>query len=875
MTRKLFCLIFFVLVLGTTGSADAGTEAFLEVGGVVVMEGENFHAADGRTDENNYEWRISNTQDGFVGSGYADTPGPQGTNGAWDNACEVTYEIDFSTSGTYSVWIRRYTIGGASNSCWVGLDGVGNGSNDNTGDANQWIWKSLGSIDVTAGLHTFNLRRRESAFKVDRIVLTTDGATPTGDGPPESLRGGLESASDPNPAPDANDVGRDGSLSWTPGEFANTHDVYFGTAFDDVNDASSANLMDVLVSAGQDANSFDPGRLHFGQTYYWRVDEVNGAPDFTVFKGETWGFTVESFALPITNITAAASSSFGDSGAEKTIDGSGLVDDLHGTSAGDMWISAGVPATLEYAFDKAYKLHELWIWNSNQLIEAFIGFGAKDVVIEHSLDGENWTVLEGVSALAQAPGLEGYAANNIIDFGGAVAQHVRMSINTVQGFAPQTSLSEVRFLYIPTFATGPNPASGATDVAPDVTLAWGRNGREADHHDVYVGSDSNSLSLAGSVSESSFDSLALDLQLGQSYAWRVNEVNEAMDPSTWQGTVWNFTTVDAIVIDDMESYKDEEFLEIWATWIDGFGDEANNGALVGANPGIGDFSPETDNFHGGGQSLPIHYDNTAAAQSEATRTFDAPMDWSIGGAETLVRCLSGASGNTGQFYLKVNGSKVVYDGDASAISTPFFTQWNIDLASVGANLQAVTTLTIGIEGGSGVLFIDDILLYKAAPAVPELIFLEAEAADVLGASWKVLDDPAASGGMYIGSVDGDGDDNDLAPGVEWHATYSFNAAGGTYKVVLRAQEQGSDGVWVRITTATAQTHEDPDQPGTGWVRFNGIDAPSGWAWDEVHSDDHGQAVVNWTLSAGPNTIEIAKREDGVGFDAIVITDDVN
>ncbi|MCH8219657.1 MAG: hypothetical protein IH892_23135, partial [Planctomycetes bacterium] len=357
MTRKLFYLISFVLVLGTTGSADAGTEAFLEVGGVVVMEGENYHAADGRTDENNYEWRISNTQDGFVGSGYADTPGPQGTNGAWDNACEVTYEIDFSTSGTYSVWIRRYTIGGASNSCWVGLDGVGNGSNDNTGDANQWIWKSLGSIDVTAGLHTFNLRRREAAFKVDRIVLTTDGAdTPTGDGPPESLRGGLESASDPNPAPDANDVGRDGSLSWTPGEFANTHDVYFGIAFDDVNDASSANPMDVLVSPGQDANSFDPGRLHFGQTYYWRVDEVNGAPDFAVYKGDVWNFEVEPLSIPIDNVTATASSSFGVSGPEKTVDGSGLADDLHGTSPADMWISGSVPATLEYAFDRAYKL---------------------------------------------------------------------------------------------------------------------------------------------------------------------------------------------------------------------------------------------------------------------------------------------------------------------------------------------------------------------------------------------------------------------------------------------------------------------------------------------------------------------------------------
>ncbi|MCH8121483.1 MAG: hypothetical protein IIC00_17370, partial [Planctomycetes bacterium] len=88
-------------------------------------------------------------------------------------------------------------------------------------------------------------------------------------------------------------------------------------------------------------------------------------------------------------------------------------------------------------------------------------------------------------------------------------------------------------------------------------------------------------------------------------------------------------------------------------------------------------------------------------------------------------------------------------------------------------------------------------------------------------------------------------------------------------------EFGSDSFWVRITGATSQTHEDPDQPGTGWVRFNGIDAPDGWAWDEVHSDDHNQAIVNWTLPAGAHTIEIGKREEGVLLDAILITDDVD
>ena len=132
-----------------------------------------------------------------------------------------------------------------------------------------------------------------------------------------------------------------------------------------------------------------------------------------------------------------------------------------GARTTDMWQSAGIPSTIEYAVDRAYKLHEMWIWNSNQTIEAFIGFGGKDVVIEHSLDGESWTVLEGVGPLAQAPGTAGYAHNNTIGFGGVTAQHVRMTINSVQGFAPQASLSEVRFFSIPTSATRPDPDTGA------------------------------------------------------------------------------------------------------------------------------------------------------------------------------------------------------------------------------------------------------------------------------------------------------------------------------------------------------------------------------------------------------------------------------
>jgi hypothetical protein len=183
-------------------------------------------------------------------------------------------------------------------------------------------------------------------------------------------------------------------------------------------------------------------------------------------------------------------------------------------------------------------------------------------------------------------------------------------------------------------------------------------------------------------------------------------------------------------------------------------------------------------------------------------------------------------------------------------------------------------------GGSGVVYFDDIRLYPSAPEPPEEIWLEAESASTIGASWRIYDDPASSCGQHIGSEDGDGDDNSIPPGVEWIAAYNFNVAGGTYKALFRAQQANSDSFWVRIPSATSQNLEDQDLPGTGWIRFDAIDVPRGeWGWDEVYSElSHGMQVfevMNWTLPAGEHTLEIAKREDGVLVDAIVITNDID
>ncbi len=534
-------------------------------------------------------------------------------------------------------------------------------------------------------------------------------------GPPPGM------ASDPKPADRATDVPRDVVFSWRPGVFeapTNGHKVYFGESFNDVNDATGA--------TAQDANSYTPAqRLDFNTTYYWRVDEVNAPPTSHIeFKGDVWSFTTELFAYPIdiNNITATASSTNQEGmEPENTINGSGLnVSDLHSMEPTDMWLSGDEPngAWIEYELDKVHKLHEMWVWNRNGTMESVLGFGLKDVTIEYSTNGTDYTTLGTTHEFARAPGLDDYAHNTTVDFSSAVAKYVRLTANSNWGgILTQYGLSEVRFFSIPVFAKEPSPDSGATDVDVDVTLGF-RTGREAVTHDVYFSTNEQAVidgnAPVSTVTETSYGPLSLDL--GTTYYWKINEVNVAETPKTWQGDIWNFTTREFFVVDDFEDYNDYPPNEIWSTWVDGYGVPAN-GATAGYPDPVfiaGEHFVETTIVHGGDQSMPFFYSNTGGATySEGARTFAVPQDWTAAGVQTLAVHFHGIVGNTGQLYVKVNGSKVVYDGDAADIQRAGWQAWNIELASFGVDLQSVTTLAIGIDdnGASGILYFDDFRLY--------------------------------------------------------------------------------------------------------------------------------------------------------------------
>ncbi|MHC4325954.1 MAG: LamG-like jellyroll fold domain-containing protein [Planctomycetota bacterium] len=215
---------------------------------------------------------------------------------------------------------------------YIDLQEVMSGGAESCSTPGRPFFIGAGGTDLASTFEAFggrisDIRIYNEALMGDTLAATTVPLTP-------------KLADIPSPANEATDVPLDDiALSWMPGEFAKTHDVYFGTSFDDVNDATKGSPEYKTTKLLGD-ESYVPGSLELGTTYYWRIDEVNAPPNqSTVFKGEVWQFTTEPLGYPITDITATASSFAAGQGPENTVNGSGLdADDQHSITANDMWL---------------------------------------------------------------------------------------------------------------------------------------------------------------------------------------------------------------------------------------------------------------------------------------------------------------------------------------------------------------------------------------------------------------------------------------------------------------------------------------------------------------------------------------------------------
>ena len=103
-------------------------------------------------------------------------------------------------------------------------------------------------------------------------------------------------AHNPIPTNKSVDVPPDALLSWREGNFAASHNIYFGTDFNDVNDATKGSKA-YKASQAIEETSFDPGTLEFDTTYFWRIEEVNDTEPNSPWRGDVWSFTVADFLV--------------------------------------------------------------------------------------------------------------------------------------------------------------------------------------------------------------------------------------------------------------------------------------------------------------------------------------------------------------------------------------------------------------------------------------------------------------------------------------------------------------------------------------------------------------------------------------------------
>ncbi|MFH1718738.1 MAG: LamG domain-containing protein [Planctomycetota bacterium] len=456
------------------------------------------------------------------------------------------------------------------------------------------------------------------------------------------------------------------NLSWKPGPFAVSHDVYVGDNFDDVNDGAGdtfrGNQAGLFLVIGFPGFPYPDGLVP-GTTYYWRVDEVNDAEPNSPWKGPVWSFSVPPRTAYNPN----------------PADGAEFVDPA---------------ATFSWTGGFGAKLHTVYIGTSFDDVNNAAG-GAPQGVASYkpaSLEAEKvyyWRVDE-FDALATHKG-------------------------DVWGFTTAGAAGSLQ------------PANGATDVQINAKLNW-TPAATAVSHDVYFGADKDAVRNATTASpeykgNKASGSESYDpgkLAWHSDYYWRVDAV---YNTGTVKGLVWSFTTADFLLVDDFESYNDIDPPDaasnrIFDNWIDGFG-TADNGALVG-----NDLPPyaEQSIVHDGAQAMIYRYDNNLKT-SEATLTLVYPRDWTEEGVAKLSLWFRGAAANSAErMYIALNGSAVVNHDDSAVTQKTGWRRWVIDLqafADQGVNLANVNTITIGLgtknspaAGGTGTMYFDDMRLYR-------------------------------------------------------------------------------------------------------------------------------------------------------------------
>ncbi|MBC8472715.1 MAG: LamG domain-containing protein [Planctomycetes bacterium] len=505
------------------------------------------------------------------------------------------------------------------------------------------------------------------------IVLTPEDIEMIMNNGLAGIAGGQPLAQRPNPEDGAIHADTWVSLSWRPGDFALSHDVYIGDNFDAVNEGAEGtfigNQAANFIVVGFPGFAYPDGLVP-GTTYYWRIDEINDADPNSPWKGDVW-----SFSIP-----------------PKT---------AYSPDPADNAESVDVDVKLRWTGGFGSKMH-------------YVYFGDNFDDVSNATGG----LPQGSTVYTPGPLKMARTYYWRVDEFDILATHK----GDVWSFVTEGAVESL------------NPANGAVGVTQTPILTW-TPGVYGSSHEIYFGTDADAVKNAdtsspeykgsGNLGSESYD--PGQLEWNTIYYWRIDEADSTNPNSPWTGPLWSFATADFLIIDDFESYNDLDESEpasnrIYLTWLDGFDNPAINGSIVGhTDP---PFAEQTI-IHGGSQSMPMSYDN-GVGKSEATLTLTSNRDWTVNGLDTLTIWFRGEGTNAAEnLYVALNGSAVVNHNNPNAALKSAWTRWDIKLqafADQGVDLTNVNTITLGLgnranptAGGAGMMYFDDIRLYAPAP----------------------------------------------------------------------------------------------------------------------------------------------------------------
>ena len=235
-------------------------------------------------------------------------------------------------------------------------------------------------------------------------------------------------------------------------------------------------------------------------------------------------------------------------------------------------------------------------------------------------------------------------------------------------------------------AVNPGPADGATNVPVGTALTW-IEAEFATGRELWLGKAGMMEKVEPAITGTTYT--PGNLELGQTYEWRVDQVGPA---GTVTGYTWTFKTPDYVSVDDFGSYEHD--FGIQTAWPHNIG---------------GGFQYIFLSEDSGNKLMRFEVENQYDPFfTEATKTYVSPQDWTVASVESLSLRFKGEHQNTEHpMYIRLEDASdksfAFEHPQTHACQADWWRRWDIPLglfSDGGLDLTAVKKITIGLGDGT-------------------------------------------------------------------------------------------------------------------------------------------------------------------------------